>query len=129
MAANFISRSPIIPAHEKNHKGPLRTADNKIRYNSRQRNSAEGAIYYRQAQAWSGFAWHAREALIAKYGSDQGQTKAEELFFAPLRGGTKSMQDAVDLVFYHHSPDGISSHGEDFQLLKASALRHGLKVP
>lgn len=129
MTANFIRGKPEIVNFFKNQKALLRTADNEVKYNAKKANSPESIIYYKQAQAWSGFAWHAREALIAKYGTELGARKAEELFFAPLRNGERTMQGAVEYVFYNHSPDGISAHGEEFQILKEAAERHGFKVP
>jgi hypothetical protein len=51
------------------------------------------------------------------------------LFFSPLRAGKKSILEAVEHVFFTHTPDGVYEHGEDFSLLKTAAERHGFKVP
>jgi hypothetical protein len=129
MAAVFITQSPeitVLPL--KSAKKVVRSCKNSIKYSYRQKNSPEADVYYRQGQAWCGFAWDAREELIKKYGESEGVKKAEDLFFSPLRYDSKTIPDAVERVFYQHSPDGIFSHGHDFKILKSAAQKHGFKV-
>lgn len=126
MTAAFMTKNPALTETKKGKVTVLRTADNDVKFDYKKANSSDQKTFYKQGQAWSGFAWHAREALIKKYGETKGQERAEDLFFAPLAQNKKSIVEAVDLVFAQVS--GAGGSNDDFQLLKAAAERHGFKV-
>lgn len=129
MAAVYFTQSPAIEVLPlKGAHKFKRSCDNSIKFNYKQKTSPDPKVYYRQGLAWCGFAWDARQALIKKYGEQQGLLIAEELFFSPLKYNAKTIPDAVERVFYQHTPDGVFSHGKDFQLLKAAAQKHGFQV-
>lgn len=121
------SRIEVLPLKSAK-KSIYRDCSNSIKFNYKKINSPDPDIYYRQGQAWCGFAWDAREALIKKYGEKAGQKMAEDLFLSPLRYDVKTIPEAIERVFYQQTPDGFFSHGGDFDILKSAAEKHGFKV-
>lgn len=128
MTAAFMTGKPELTEVRNHQIKIIRTAANTIKYDYKKINTTDVKTQYRQSQAWSGFAWDARKALIEKYGPEKGQLMAEDLFFAPLTSNVKTIPAAVDTVFTQLNPGG-SSKSTDYELIKASAERHGFRVP
>lgn len=125
-AAFFLNKPEIMDLYKKNNV-LIRSADNKVQFDVRKINSEKASVYYNQAMAWSGFAWHSRQGFIAKYGYDLGSAKAEMLFFSPLIYNDKSILEGVERVFSQVDPKAPGG-ADDYQILREAALRHGFNV-
>lgn len=128
MTAAFITGNPTLTEVRNNKVVVVRSVENEIKFDYKKANSGDAKTQYRQSQAWSGFAWHSRLALIEKYGPTKGQQMAEDLFFSPLSLNIKTIPEAVENIFSQLNPNG-SSKTVDYDLIKSAAQRHGFRVP
>jgi len=78
-------------------------------------------------QAWAGFVWHAREALIAELGAADGDALIRDLVLPSLPSNAADIPAAVREVFLRDDDDGdLGNHSPHWDVLLAAAQRHGL---
>ncbi|MEY4616327.1 MAG: hypothetical protein RJB66_1287 [Pseudomonadota bacterium] len=126
--ATFMTKQPLIGQKIfKKTSGSMRTAELTVQFIPKT-NPDEDDRYaaYQRAQAWSGWAWNTRLALIATHGSEQGETLAQKLFLTPLETDAPDIPSAVAEVFARNSEGNPIESSPNFQLLKNTALHHGL---
>lgn len=120
----FILDDPIIgrDLFADDPKG-LRTCDNTYRY------PADGHDeVHALGQAWAGFAWHAREELIAKHGDEVGDELARALILPSLTSNAFDIPTATLEVFLRDDDDGDLSNGSpNFDELLRAATLHDLQ--
>jgi hypothetical protein len=119
--ATFVTGQPAIGQHLfKNNPSPMRSADNTSVFEP-------SAPTYTQAQAWSGFAWRARQSLIEKYGPEKGESLAQLFFLAPLESEAHDIPSAAAEVFARAAEGEEIETAPDFSILQRAALNHGLE--
>ena len=120
----FILDDPIIgrDLFVDDPKG-LRTCDNTYQY------PADGHDeVHALGQAWAGFAWHAREELIAKHGEEAGDELARALIIPSLTSNAFDIPTATLEVFLRDDDDGDLSNGSpNFDELLRAATLHNLQ--
>ncbi|MBF0384477.1 MAG: hypothetical protein HQL27_01270 [Candidatus Omnitrophica bacterium] len=80
-------------------------------------------------QAWSGFAWHLRENLIAKYGERLGNEIAEELILPVIVGNPSDIPAAVvDTILRDDDDENLFNGTPNFNEIIGAAHRHALLV-
>ncbi len=80
-----------------------------------------------QGQAWGGFAWKLRKALIAKLGYEEGSAVAETLVLPTMFAKTRSIPNAMAQVLVNATAkDGSILHEAE---IRAAARAHGVTLP
>jgi hypothetical protein len=80
---------------------------------------------YLESAAWSGFAWHLREALIAQYGVGLGKSLAEELIIPVMNAGHENFYDSYREVLLRDDNDGDFENGTPHsKLIQEVGRRH-----
>jgi hypothetical protein len=120
----FDLNNPIIGEHFlKEARGGvdyIRHGENKYQYN-------EFDEVHDQGQAWGGFAWKLRKALIEKLGYDDGAAMAESLIMPTMFAKATTIPDAMAQVLVNATKkDGTILHEAE---IRAAAQAHGVKLP
>jgi hypothetical protein len=124
---SFMTGQPLVGQElYKKTSAALRTTDNKIVFYETANAEDQSSASYDNGQAWSGFAWDARRALIEKYGSIDGKNRAEKLFLTPLQTNAASIKSAVAEVFARSAQGLDLKLDADYELLHQAAKKHGL---
>ena len=80
-----------------------------------------------QGQAWGGFAWKLRKALIAKLGDAEGAAMAESLVMPTMFAKASRIPDAMAQVLVNATGrDGTILHEAE---IRAAAKAHGIDLP
>jgi hypothetical protein len=125
--ATFLTQQPLIGQEiNKLDLSPQRSADNLAVYRPAENGPMNYTTLYERAQAWSGFAWHSRQALIAKYGGEEGRLLAELFFLTPLETNAPDIPSAVAEVLARAAQGDPQRYADDLALLQKAARRHGL---
>lgn len=124
--ATFISDQPLVGEYlYKTNSSALRSVSNQVIYDSSPSAQPSKQIYL-NSQAWSGFAWAARQGLIEKYGPEEGKRKATLLFLTPLQTNAPHIGSAVAEVFARNARGPEIERSADYAILKQAADNHGL---
>ncbi len=116
--AVFVTGQPLI-GENFNGGSDLRTADNNYIFDP----SDE---IHDQGQAWAGFAWHLREALISSMGAEAGEALAEDLVLPVFWGAPLSIPQAVQMVSWVDDDNGDLGDGTPHQSqINTAGDRHG----
>ncbi|MEQ1917988.1 MAG: hypothetical protein ABL955_02225 [Elusimicrobiota bacterium] len=120
----FRLNNPIIGEHFlKQARGGvdyIRHGENKYQYN-------EYDEVHDQGQAWGGFAWKLRKALMAKLGDEEGAAMAESLVMPTMFAKTSKIPDAMAQVLVNATgKDGTILHEAE---IRAAAKAHGISLP
>ncbi len=98
----------------------IRHGENKYQYN-------EYDEVHDQGQAWGGFAWKLRKALMAKLGDAEGAAVAESLVLPTMFAKTSRIPDAMAQVLVNATAkDGTILHEAE---IRAAAKAHGIDLP
>lgn len=98
----------------------IRHGENKYQYN-------EYDGVHDQGQAWGGFAWKLRKALMAKLGDVEGALTAESLILPTMFAKTSRIPDAMAQVLVNATAkDGTILHEAE---IRAAAKAHGINLP
>ncbi|UPT73670.1 MAG: hypothetical protein M0D55_17730 [Elusimicrobiota bacterium] len=93
--------------------------------NTYQYNEYDGV--HDQGQAWGGFAWKLRKALMAKLGDAEGAAVAEALVLPTIFAKVSSIPDAMAQVLVNATgKDGAILHEAE---IRAAAKIHGVTLP
>jgi len=80
-----------------------------------------------QGQAWGGFAWKLRKALIAKLGAEEGAAIAESLVMPTMFAKTTTIPNAMAQVLVNATAkNGSILHEAE---IRAAAKAHGVTLP
>ncbi|MBI2788108.1 MAG: hypothetical protein HYX59_05440 [Elusimicrobia bacterium] len=120
----FRLNNPIIGEHFlKQSRGGvdyIRHGENTYQYN-------EYDEVHDQGQAWGGFAWKLRKALIAKLGEAEGAAMAESLVMPTMFAKASRIPDAMAQVLVNATgKDGTILHEAE---IRAAAKAHGIDLP
>jgi len=120
----FRLNNPIIGEHfMKQARGGvdyIRHGENTYQYN-------EFDQVHDQGQAWGGFAWKLRKALIAKLGHDDGAAMAESLVMPTMFAKTTTIPNAMAQVLVNATAkNGAILHEAE---IRAAAKAHGVTLP
>ena len=120
----FRLNNPIIGEHFlKTARGGvdyIRHGENKYQYN-------EFDEVHDQGQAWGGFAWKLRKALMAKLGDVDGAAMAESLVMPTMFAKAATIPNAMAQVLVNATKkDGTVLHEAE---IRAAAQAHGVKLP
>ena len=120
----FDLNNPIIGEHflkvARAGVDYIRHGENKYQYN-------EFDEVHDQGQAWGGFAWKLRKALIEKLGYDDGAAMAESLIMPTMFAKATTIPDAMAQVLVNATKkDGTILHEAE---IRAAAQAHGVKLP
>lgn len=120
----FRLNNPIIGEHFlKQARGGvdyIRHGENTYQYN-------EYDEVHDQGQAWGGFAWKLRKALIAKLGEAEGAAMAESLVMPTMFAKASRIPDAMAQVLVNATgKDGTILHEAE---IRAAAKAHGIDLP
>ena len=120
----FRLNNPVIGEHFlKQARGGvdyIRHGENTYQYN-------EYDEVHDQGQAWGGFAWKLRKALIAKLGYDEGAAMAEMLIMPTMFAKAATIPNAMAQVLVNATKkDGTILHEEE---IRAAAKAHGITLP
>lgn len=126
--ATFMTDQPLIGQKlYKRTLAPMRSAENNVLFFHEPRmGDSLRHTQYQQAQAWSGFAWKARQALIEKYGPSTGKELAQALFLTPLETNAADIPSAVAEVFARDAQGKDLAQSPNFELLRKAAQQHNL---
>ena len=119
--ALYITGQPVLGEGFLKNRTPnyIRHGENKYQYKERDEVHAQG-------QAWGGFAWKLRKALIAKLGEKQGAALAEALVVPILFANVRNVPAAIEAVLMRAvGEDGKVEH---FEEIRAAAAAHGISV-
>lgn len=121
LLAVLVTNQPLIGEHfELTGDAMLRTADNNYIYDPADE-------IHDQGQAWAGFGWHLREALIADLGEGAGTALAEDLLLPVFWAMPANIPDAVRAVRTADDDNGNLDDGTPHgPAIQAAAARHGL---
>lgn len=98
----------------------VRTADNDYQYHL-------GDEVHKLGQAWSGFAWHLRDNLMANYGPTEGVKLAESLIVPLLAANSKDIPRAVCDAIILDDDDGMLTNGTPhLKEIQAAADQHSI---
>lgn len=98
----------------------IRHGENKYQYN-------EYDEVHDQGQAWGGFAWKLRKALMAKLGDAEGAAVAESLVLPTMFAKASRIPDAMAQVLVNATAkDGTILHEAE---IRAAAKAHGITLP
>ena len=122
----YLLNNPIIGEHFLKHPGRdgidyIRHGENTYQYDGNDEVHAQG-------QAWGGFTWKLRKALMASpLGEAAGAALAETLVLPTMFAGAVDIPAAIYQVLLHDmDKDGKAAH-ED--LIRATAKIHGIELP
>ncbi len=120
----FRLNNPVIGEHFlKQARGGvdyIRHGENKYQYN-------EYDEVHDQGQAWGGFAWKLRKALIAKLGAEEGAAMAEMLIMPTMFAKAATIPNAMAQVLVNATKkDGTILHEAE---IRAAAKAHGINLP
>ena len=120
----FDLNNPIIGEHflKKSRGGVdyIRHGDNKYQYN-------EFDEVHAQGQAWGGFAWKLRKALIKKLGEAEGAAVVESLVLPTMFAKATTIPDAIKQVLVNATDkDGEILHEKE---IRDAAKAHGIELP
>ncbi|MBI2889520.1 MAG: hypothetical protein HYY13_01930 [Nitrospirae bacterium] len=120
--AVFASGQPLTG---ENFFGPgsfIRTADNDYAY------PWDGMDeVHNLGQSWAGFAWHARDGFMGKYGPLLGAAAADALFVPLLNANSINIPTAVwDAIIADDDNQTLADLTPNFPELEAAARRHNL---
>lgn len=120
----FRLNNPIIGEHFlKQARGGvdyIRHGENKYQYN-------EYDEVHDQGQAWGGFAWKLRKALMAKLGDEEGAAMAESLVMPTMFAKAATIPSAMAQVLVNATKkDGTILHEAE---IRAAAKAHGISLP
>ncbi len=120
----FRLNNPIIGEHflkvARGGVDYIRHGENKYQYN-------EYDEVHDQGQAWGGFAWKLRKALIEKLGAEAGAEMAESLVMPTMFAKTSKIPDAMAQVLINATAkDGTILHEAE---IRAAAKAHGINLP
>lgn len=120
----FRLNNPIIGEHFlKRARGGvdyIRHGENTYQYNQYDE-------VHDQGQAWGGFAWKLRKALIAKLGAEEGAAMAESLVMPTMFAKASTIPDAMAQVLVNATTkDGTILHEAE---IRAAAKAHGVTLP
>jgi hypothetical protein len=121
----FSLNNPIIGEHFLKHPGPdgvdyIRHGENLYQYDA-------GDEVHTQGQAWQGFAWKLRKALMASLGDEAGATLAESLILPTMFAKAADIPSAIyQVLLADVDKNGKAAH-ED--LIRATAKIHGIVLP
>lgn len=120
----FLLNNPVIGEHflKKPRGGVdyIRHGENNYQYNKFDEVHAQG-------QAWGGFGWRLRKALIAKLGYEQGAAVAEALVLPTMFAASRSIPDAIAQVLVNATQsDGSIKHEAE---IREAAKHHGITLP
>ncbi|HTM22380.1 MAG TPA: lamin tail domain-containing protein, partial [Kofleriaceae bacterium] len=102
--------------------GAMRSCDNHYHYPRGGQDEV-----HELGQAWAGFGWHLRAALIDRLGTEAGDARARALLLPVLTGNAGDIPAAVRQVFLLDDDDGNLGNGTpDWKLLMDAAARHDL---
>lgn len=121
MLTMFITRQPIVGrgfiiGQQKDY---IRHGENDYKYRDRDEVHAQG-------QAFMGFAWKLRKALIASLGEAPGEAFANALIVPVILAKARDIPAAIQHVLLRDiDADGNAPH---FKEIEAAAAAHGIKV-
>ncbi len=120
----FDLNNPIIGEHflkvPRGGVDYIRHGENKYQYN-------EYDEVHDQGQAWGGFAWKLRKALMATLGEAEGAAMAESLIMPTMFAKATTIPDAMAQVLVNATKkDGTILHEAE---IRAAAAAHGVKLP
>jgi len=120
----FRLNNPVVGEHFlKQARGGvdyIRHGENTYQYN-------EYDEVHDQGQAWGGFAWKLRKALIAKLGDVDGAAMAESLVLPTMFAKASRIPDAMAQVLVNATgKDGAILHEAE---IRAAAKAHGISLP
>ncbi|PCI38991.1 MAG: hypothetical protein COB53_03910 [Elusimicrobia bacterium] len=117
----YITGQPVLGEGFLKDRTPnyIRHGENKYQFQSRDE-------VHKQGQAWMGFGWKLRKALIAKLGDVEGTAVAEALVVPVLFANVRSIPAAIEAVVMR----AIGDNGqiEHFEEIRAAAAAHGIVV-
>jgi hypothetical protein len=120
----FLLNNPIIGEHflkvARNGKDYIRHGENTYQYN-------EFDEVHDQGQAWQGFTWKLRKALMKELGDAAGAALAEAFVLPTMFAKAATIPDAMAQVLVNAmKKDGTIAH-ED--VIRATAKIHGIVLP
>ncbi|HEX4049023.1 MAG TPA: hypothetical protein VH309_14355, partial [Elusimicrobiota bacterium] len=121
----YLLNNPVIGEHFLKHPGPdgkdyIREGNNTYQYN-------EYDEVHDQGQAWQGFTWKLRKALIKKLGYDAGSALAEAMVLPTMFAKAATIPDAMAQVLVNAmKKDGTIQYEA---LIRATAKIHGIVLP
>jgi lamin tail-like protein len=122
LVACYLLKQPVIGGDLYRDGSNVRRCDNDYVYNPGGTDAPQLV-----GQAWSGFAWHLREGLIAALGEADGEALARALVLPSLTANAADIPAALREVFLRDDDDGDLSNGtRHWSILLAAADRHGL---
>ncbi|HWX10246.1 MAG TPA: hypothetical protein VNY33_09720, partial [Gaiellaceae bacterium] len=120
----YLLNNPIIGEHflkvARNGKDYIRHGENTYQYN-------EFDEVHDQGQAWQGFGWKLRKALMAKLGDEEGAAVAEALVLPTMFAKAATIPDAMAQVLVNAMKKDGTIQYED--LIRATAKIHGIVLP
>lgn len=121
----YLLGSPLIGEGFLKNPGPdgrtwIRDGENDYQY-------GENDEVHRQGQAWMGFAWKLRKALLASLGSAAGAALAEALVIPVLYSKAADIPAAMaEVLLNDMDQDGNMPHEAE---IRAAAKAHGVNLP
>lgn len=98
----------------------IRSGESKYQYNEHDGHHAQG-------QAWGGFYWKLRQALIAKLGEEEAVELVNSLVLPVMFAGSSSIPEAMAQVLANAATtDGRVLHEAE---IRAAARAHGIELP
>ena len=125
MVSMYLLNNPIIGEHFLKHPGPdgkdyIRHGDNTYQYNEYDEVHAQG-------QAWQGFGWKLRKALMKELGDAEGAAMAEALVLPTMFAKAATIPAAMAQVLVNAmKKDGTIQYEA---LIRATAKIHGIDLP
>ncbi len=122
----YLLNNPVIGEHFlKVPRGPdgkdyIRHGENTYQYN-------EFDEVHDQGQAWQGFGWKLRKALMAQLGDAEGAAVAEALVLPTMFAKAATIPDAMAQVLVNAMKKDGTIQYED--LIRATAKIHGIVLP
>lgn len=117
------TKQPVIGGDLYARGGIIRTCDNDYAYPE----GGDEDDPHDLGQAWAGFGWHLRAALVAELGAAAGDERARELLLPSLVTNAPDIPAAVREVFLRDDDDGdLRDRTPHWALIRAAAERHGL---
>ncbi|HVV85584.1 MAG TPA: lamin tail domain-containing protein [Kofleriaceae bacterium] len=123
LLACLVTKQPVIGPDLFDEGGIIRTCDNDYIFPP----SGRADDVHDLGQAWSGFGWHLRAALIDELGPAAGDELARELLLPSFVTNAPDIPTAVREAFLRDDDDGdLRNHTPHWDALIAAARRHGL---
>lgn len=121
----YLLNNPVIGEHFMKQPGPdgkdyIRDGRNTYKYN-------EYDEAHDQGQAWGGFTWKLRAAMMKKLGDAAGAALAEALVLPTMFAKSATIPDAMAQVLANAvKSDGTLAYEKE---IRAIALQHGVTLP